>query len=185
MIHVRHALERLGARIASERPPGAATLADAGYATIFQAEVWAYHRQFAARANLYRPAIRELIARLSAPLQAADYAAAQQERDRVAGAWMGWFRRTGADLVLEPTALSPAPARGVEEAFAGFIEVGPLWDATGFPVVSLPSGIGRRSGLPVSASLVAPRGAEGLAVRVAVDLQERELEPPRLRAITS
>jgi aspartyl-tRNA(Asn)/glutamyl-tRNA(Gln) amidotransferase subunit A len=185
VIRARRALERLGARIVSERSPSAATLTDAGYSTIFQAEVWAYHRQFAARASLYRPSTRELIARLSGPVAAADYVAAQQERDRVAGAWMAWFRRTGADLVLEPTALSPAPARGVEEAFGKFVQLGPLWDATGFPVVSLPAGIGRRSGLPVSASLVAPRGGEGVAVRVAVDLQERELEPPRLRAIRS
>ena len=34
------------------------------------------------------------------------------------------------------------------------------WDWTGFPVVALPSGVGRRSGLPVSVSLIGAPGAD-------------------------
>ena len=34
------------------------------------------------------------------------------------------------------------------------------WDWTGFPVVSLPSGVGARSGLPTGVSLVGAPGAE-------------------------
>ena len=34
------------------------------------------------------------------------------------------------------------------------------WDWTGFPVVSLPSGVGKRSGLPTSVSLIGAPGAD-------------------------
>ena len=34
------------------------------------------------------------------------------------------------------------------------------WDWTGFPVVALPSGVGNRSGLPVSVSLVGAPGSD-------------------------
>jgi Asp-tRNA(Asn)/Glu-tRNA(Gln) amidotransferase A subunit family amidase len=34
------------------------------------------------------------------------------------------------------------------------------WDWTGFPVVSLPSGVGSRSGLPTSVSLIGRPGAD-------------------------
>jgi hypothetical protein len=38
--------------------------------------------------------------------------------------------------------------------------------------------LGRRSGLPVSVSLIASRGAEGPLVQAAIDLQEHALPPP-------
>jgi Asp-tRNA(Asn)/Glu-tRNA(Gln) amidotransferase A subunit family amidase len=57
------------------------------------------------------------------------------------------------------------------------------WDATGFPVVALPAGLGSRTGLPVGVSLVAPRGREAAVTQLAIDLQERELPPPVLEAV--
>ena len=53
------------------------------------------------------------------------------------------------------------------------------WDLTGFPVASLPAGLGAHSGLPVGVSLVAPRGAEASVIQAAIDLQEHVLAPPR------
>ena len=40
---------------------------------------------------------------------------------------------------------------GYDEAFTDFAEISltHYWNWTGFPVVALPSGVGRRSGLPV------------------------------------
>jgi Asp-tRNA(Asn)/Glu-tRNA(Gln) amidotransferase A subunit family amidase len=49
------------------------------------------------------------------------------------------------------------------------------WDWTGFPVAALPSGVGRRSGLPVGVSLVGPSGsgwdmlAAGIALQAELD----------------
>ena len=45
------------------------------------------------------------------------------------------------------------------------------WDWTGFPVVSLPTGVGSRSGLPTSVSLIGPPGADWDLLSWAVALQ--------------
>ena len=87
--------------------------------------------------------------------------------------------------MLEPTApLSTVPrGAGYLGGYPELISLLPftaLWDATGFPVVSLPAAIGPRSGMPVGVSLIAPPRAEAVAVQAAVDLQERALTPPVL-----
>ena len=46
------------------------------------------------------------------------------------------------------------------------------WDWTGFPVVALPSGVGSRSGLPVSVSLVGAPGVEWDLLGWGVALQD-------------
>jgi len=45
---------------------------------------------------------------------------------------------------------------GYDEAFTDVAEISltHYWNWTGFPVASLPSGVGRRSGLPVGVSLI-------------------------------
>jgi len=57
-----------------------------------------------------------------------------------------------------PTVPIVAHARGdgYDEAFTDVAEISltHYWNWTGFPVVALPSGVGRRSGLPVSISLI-------------------------------
>ena len=52
------------------------------------------------------------------------------------------------------------------------------WNVTGFPVASLPAGLGARSGMPVGVSLIAPRGREAELLELAIDLQELALTPP-------
>ena len=84
------------------------------------------------------------------------------------------------DLVLEPTAPMAGSPRGAgyEEGYPELVALTPvaaLWDATGFPVVALPAGVGSRSGSPVGISLIAPPRAEAVAIRAAVDLQARAL----------
>ena len=60
-----------------------------------------------------------------------------------------------------PTGL-PNNFGGLDEAFSDLhdLSLTHYWDWTGFPVVALPSGIGSRSGLPTSVSLIGAAGAE-------------------------
>jgi aspartyl-tRNA(Asn)/glutamyl-tRNA(Gln) amidotransferase subunit A len=179
----RRALERLGARVSLRAPPPRATLADVGFDPILTTDLWAYHRRFADRAALYRPAIAELVARAQSRA-GIGYAAAQHARERVTAAWVRWFAHERVDLLLEPTApMSTAPrGAGYTAGYPELLAVFPftaLWDATGFPVVSLPAGVGARNGPPVGVSLIGPPRADAVAVRAAVELQERGLRPPR------
>ncbi len=68
------------------------------------------------------------------------------------------------DAIVEPTLPIVAPVRGpgYDEAFSDLddLSLTHYWDWTGFPVVSLPSGVGSRSGLPTSVSLIGAPGAE-------------------------
>lgn len=178
----RRALESLGARVVALPAPPSASVLEAGYATVLGTELWTYHERFAARAALYRPAIAELVGAAAAKA-GAGYAEAQAGRAAVTAAWTRWFADQGVHLILEPTTPFPAPPRGAGYG-AGYPELvallpfASLWNATGFPVVSLPAGIGPRDRLPVSVSLIGPPRSEAAAVRVAVDLQGRALPPP-------
>jgi aspartyl-tRNA(Asn)/glutamyl-tRNA(Gln) amidotransferase subunit A len=182
------ALELLGATIVSVPAPAAAGVGESGYAAIFNTELWAYHQQFAGRASLYRPGIAALMAGARAEA-GRDYAAAQADRVRTIAAWVQWFHDTRVNLLLEPTAPIAAPVRGAGYTVTGYPELSALvpldalWDATGFPVVSLPVGIGASSGLPASVSLIGPPRAEDVLIRAAVDLQERALPPPSIADI--
>ena len=158
---------------------------DTSYAHIFAAELSAYHRRYADRASLYRPTTAELVATSTASHAEAGYALAQFTRRRVTRAWVRWFEQQRVDLILEPTVPMLAPARGDgyqrgDPAIAGIIPFTALWNATGFPVVSFPSGLGPRSGLPVGVSLIAPPHADAVAIRAGVDVQARGVRPPRL-----
>jgi aspartyl-tRNA(Asn)/glutamyl-tRNA(Gln) amidotransferase subunit A len=176
------ALGRLGATVTSRLAPALADLSDSGYGPIFSTDLWSYHQRFVDRASLYRPAIAALVAS-SASAAGIGYAEALQARDRVTAEWTQWFADQGVDLVLEATApMSVAPrGEGYEGGYPELVALLPfaaMWDVTGFPVVTLPSGVGPRSGSPVSVSLVAPQRAEAVAIRAAVDLQARALPAP-------
>jgi aspartyl-tRNA(Asn)/glutamyl-tRNA(Gln) amidotransferase subunit A len=156
---------------------------------VLLAEMWAVHRGFADHADRYRPSIRELVEASSTATEAAAYIRAQERRSAFCAEWERWFADHGVDLVLEPTSALVAPPRGkgYDPGHAGgegdpLIAFTATWDLTGFPVVSLPAGIGGRSGLPVGVSLIAPRGAEAPLVQAAVDLQERALAPAAPRS---
>jgi aspartyl-tRNA(Asn)/glutamyl-tRNA(Gln) amidotransferase subunit A len=178
------ALELLGAAVVQVSAPPVASVADAGYAALFSTDLWAYHQRFADRAALYRPAIAELIRGAEADA-GRGYAAAQSDRARTTATWTQWFRSRSVNLILEPTSPVVAPVRGAGYTtgypeLAALVPLDALWDATGFPVVSLPVGIGASSGLPVGVSLIGPPRAEDVAIRTAVDLQERALQPPAI-----
>jgi aspartyl-tRNA(Asn)/glutamyl-tRNA(Gln) amidotransferase subunit A len=179
----RSACMELGATLVEDRAPD--ELPGRDLSAILLAEMWVLHCDYADRADRYRPAIRELVDAGSAATDAVAYLRAQQRRAAFTAEWEDWFARTGVDLVLEPTAPVVAHVRGkgYDPGHAGgegdpLIAFTSTWDLTGFPVATLPAGVGRRSGLPVSVSLIAARGAEGPLVQAAIDLQEHALPPP-------
>jgi Asp-tRNA(Asn)/Glu-tRNA(Gln) amidotransferase A subunit family amidase len=180
----RRALERVGAHVVRRHGPAKAALADSGYGHIFDIELWAYHRRYADRANLYRPSVAELIADAAQVPAAAGYFEAMRGQYRVTQRWSRWFRENRVDLILEPTAPIHAPRRNEPQsgaATAVLLAWTPIWNVTGFPVVALPSGVGKRSHLPVGVSLVGPLGTEARLIRVGLELQREALPVPRLR----
>ncbi len=68
-----------------------------------------------------------------------------------------------------------APLRGDGYEHAGsdveLILLTHFWNWTGFPVVALPSGVGRRSGLPTGVSLIGPAGSDADLLRAGIALQ--------------
>ncbi len=54
---------------------------------------------------------------------------------------------------------------------AALISLTHYWDWTGFPVAALPAGVGARSGLPVSVSVIGPAGADWEVLDIGIQLQ--------------
>jgi aspartyl-tRNA(Asn)/glutamyl-tRNA(Gln) amidotransferase subunit A len=128
-------------------------------------EMLVYHRRFAGRRDAYRPSTRGFLEYgENRRLSAEDYVAAQERRIELAAAWEDWFAEHQIDALLEPTVPIVARSRGhgYDEAFTDVAEISltHYWNWAGFPVVTLPSGVGARSGLPVSISLVGPPHAD-------------------------
>ena len=71
---------------------------------------------------------------------------------------------------------------GYDEAFTDYAEISltHYWNWTGLPVVALPSGVGTRSGLPTSVSLIGPPDAEWDLLAAGAALQDElgEVSPP-------
>jgi aspartyl-tRNA(Asn)/glutamyl-tRNA(Gln) amidotransferase subunit A len=177
------AVRDLGARVV--QPPAAPDLAEADFSTILFAEVAAYHRRFRDAAASYRTSVREFIDESWAHTAVHSYLDAQQRRAQITTDWEAWFTGHGVDVILEPTTPITAPERGPgyesgHPAGQGdpLIRFTATWNATGFPVASLPGGLGRHSRLPVGISLIAPRGADVRVLQIGIDLQERALHPP-------
>ena len=155
------------------------------FSAIFFAEVGAYHRRFRDSACEYRTSVRELVEQSSAFTAVHGYLEAQRRRVRVTAEWEEWFSRHGVDVILEPATPTTAPQRGTgydSGHLAGqgdpLIRLTAAWNVTGFPVASLPGGLGRVSGLPVGLSLIAPRGADARVLQIGIDVQEHALPPP-------
>lgn len=174
----RALLEQAGATIVEL--PHAADFAQSDYDTILIAEARSYHARHAEVADRYRPSTAQFLSHGAEPFPVDVYLAAQARRLELTAAWSAWFDEHDIDALLEPTAASTAPERG--HGYDADQKVGgtdPLtcftatWNATGFPVAALPSGIGTRSGLPVSVQLVGPSLADRGVLEIAIALQER------------
>jgi Asp-tRNA(Asn)/Glu-tRNA(Gln) amidotransferase A subunit family amidase len=128
-------------------------------------EMLVYHRRFDDRRNGYRPSNRGRLEHAERrAMTGEEYVALQTGRAEDTDAWIDWFVEHRIDAIVEPTIPIVAPLRGggYDEVFGDVedLSLTYYWDWTGFPVVSLPSGVGRHSRLPVSVSLVGAPGAE-------------------------
>jgi aspartyl-tRNA(Asn)/glutamyl-tRNA(Gln) amidotransferase subunit A len=159
------ALEALpGERV--EPPPPAARLDVLGeFFDLVLTEMLVYHRRFDGRRADYRYSNRARLEHAEErAMTAEEYIAGQNGRAQDSAAWRDWFDEHDIDAVVEPTLPIVAPLRGsgYEEPFGDLddLSLTHYWDWTGFPVVALPSGVGQRSGLPVSVSLIGRPGAD-------------------------
>jgi aspartyl-tRNA(Asn)/glutamyl-tRNA(Gln) amidotransferase subunit A len=140
-------------------------------------EMLVWHRRFDARRADYRPAIRARLEHAEdRAMSAQEYVAGQVGRAEDTAAWCDWLAEHRLDAIVEPTLPIVAPERGsgYDEAFSDLhdLSLTHYWDWTGFPVVALPSGVGSRSGLPVSVSLIGAPGSEWDLLAWGTALQE-------------
>ena len=149
--------------------------ADAGELICTEMLVW--HRRFDDRRELYRPSIRGFLEfGESVALSGERYAALQQRRVEDAARWGDWFAEHQIDAIVEPTVPIVARPRGTgyDVAFTDDAEISltQYWNWVGFPAVALPSGTGRRSGLPTSVSLIGPPGSDWDLLAAGAALQD-------------
>ena len=166
---VADGLERALAALPGERveapPPEARLDVLADFFDLVLTEMLVYHRRFDDRRDQYRPSNRGRLEHAERrAMTAEEYIALQVGRTEDTSAWCDWFAEHRIDAIVEPTIPIVAPLRGsgYDEVFGDIedLSLTHYWDWTGFPVVSLPSGVGRRSALPVSVSLVGAPGAD-------------------------
>ena len=128
-----------------------------GLLDIVLTEMLLYHRRFDDGRDGYRPAIRARRIRRRGAMTAEEYIGCQARRTEDTAAWCDWLAEHRIDAIVEPTVRSSPPRwERVRRAFGDLedLSLTHYWDWTGFPVVSLPSGVGKRSGLPVGVSLI-------------------------------
>jgi aspartyl-tRNA(Asn)/glutamyl-tRNA(Gln) amidotransferase subunit A len=166
---VADALDRAVAALPGERveapPPEARLNVLADFFDVVLTEMLVYHRRFDDRRDGYRPSNRGRLEHAERrAMTAEEYIALQVGRTEDTSAWCDWLAEHRIDAIVEPTIPIIAPLRGTgyDEVFGDVedLSLTHYWDWTGFPVVSLPSGVGRHSGLPVSVSLVGAPGAD-------------------------
>jgi aspartyl-tRNA(Asn)/glutamyl-tRNA(Gln) amidotransferase subunit A len=172
------ACRSLGAELVDVPPPDVELELGLTFLDVVCAEMLVYHRRFDDRRDLYRPSIRGFVEYAErGALQAEEYIAAQERRTEATAKWLDWFAHHRIDLLLEPTVPIVASARGhgYDEAFTDVAEISltHYWNWTGFPVAALPSGVGRRSGLPAGVSLIGAAQSDWDVLAAGVALQSR------------
>ena len=174
------AARRLGATIIEPPPPDTSLDVGEVFLELVATDMLAWHRPLLEQhRDRYRQSIRDLLEFAERrAMTAVEYADAQWQRLESTAAWQDWLRDERIDAVLEPTVPIVAPPRGhgydaffTDEGIA-YIALTYTWDWTGFPVAALPSGVGRRSGLPVGVSLVGAPGTEVALLEWGIALQE-------------
>ena len=172
------ACRSLGAELVDVPPPDAELELGLTFLDLVCAEMLVYHRRFDDRRDLYRPSIRGFVEYAErGALKAEEYIAAQVRRVEETATWLDWFAQHRIDALLEPTVPIVARPRGhgYDEAFTDVAEISftHYWNWTGFPVAALPSGVGRRSGLPVGVSLIGAAHTDWDVLAAGVALQGR------------
>ena len=171
------AVAALGASLVAVAPPEVALDLGTAPLDLLCAEMLAWHRRFNARRHHYRASTRGFLEHAERRnLTAAERASIQRRRRRDTARWRDWFAEHRVDALLEPTVPIVARPRGkgYDAPFADLAEVSltHYWDWTGLPVVALPSGVGRRSGLPTGVSLIGPPGSEQELLAAGAALQD-------------
>jgi aspartyl-tRNA(Asn)/glutamyl-tRNA(Gln) amidotransferase subunit A len=178
---VAEGFERALAALPGERveppPPGARLDMLREFFDLVLTEMLVWHRRFDDRRDDYRPAIRARLEHAeNRAMSAQEYVAGQTRRLEDTYAWRDWLAEHRIDAIVEPTLPIVAPERGhgYDEAFSDLhdLSLTHYWDWTGFPVVALPSGVGSRSGLPVSVSLIGAPGSEWELLALGAALQD-------------
>ena len=172
------ALAALGAEFAELPPPPVPLDLGDDFLDVACAEMLVYHRRFDHVRDRYRPGIREVLERgEQRAMSAEEYVAAQTRRTETVGVWCDWLAEHRIDAIVEPTLpiVARPRGRGYDAAFTDWDEIRltHYWNWTGFPVVSLPSGVGARSGLPTSVSLIGAPGSDWDLLAAGAALQER------------
>jgi aspartyl-tRNA(Asn)/glutamyl-tRNA(Gln) amidotransferase subunit A len=126
------------------------------------AEMRDWHRRFDDSRDRYKPSTRAFLDFGDAHPVDADALQARRRRD--AERWVTWLDEHDVDAIVEPTVpiVPRVRGRGYDEPFSDGAEVSLTyyWNWVGFPVVAFPTGLGTRSGLPTSASLIGRPGAD-------------------------
>ena len=176
---VAEGFERALARLplVEARPPSVELDVGAEFLDVTCTEMLAWHRRFDGRRDLYRPSIRGFLDHGEArAMTAVEYVAIQERRSELTAAWTEWFSAHDVDAIVEPTLPIVAHARGTgyDAPFTDVAEISltHYWNWLGFPVVALPSGVGARSGMPTSVSLVGPPGADWDLLAAGAALQD-------------
>ena len=170
------ALRELGVELVDVSPPDVELDIGLTFLDLVCAEMLVYHRRFDDRRELYRPSTRGFLEHAErSALTAGQYVAGQEQRRNDTAVWLDWFADNRVDALLEPTVPIVARPRGhgYDEAFTDVAEISltHYWNWTGFPVAALPSGLGSRSGLPVSVSLIGPAETDWSLIAAGVALQ--------------
>jgi aspartyl-tRNA(Asn)/glutamyl-tRNA(Gln) amidotransferase subunit A len=143
-------------------PPRVALDVGQAHFDLLCTEMREWHRRFDDRRGGYKPSTRAFLE--YAETHPVDVAPLQEQRQRDAACWRAWFDEHDVDAVVEPTVpiVPRVRGRGYDEPFSDDAEVALTyyWNWTGFPVVAFPTGVGARSGLPTSASLIGRPGAD-------------------------
>ena len=166
---VADGLERALAALQAERvePPLPAARLDVltEFFDLVLTEMLVWHRRFDDRRSDYRYSNRARLEHAEQrAMTAEEYVAGQAGRAEDTASWCDWLAEHRIDAIVEPTLPIVAPVRGkgYDEPFGDLddLSLTHYWDWTGFPVVSLPSGVGSRSGLPVGVSLIGRPGSD-------------------------
>jgi aspartyl-tRNA(Asn)/glutamyl-tRNA(Gln) amidotransferase subunit A len=166
---VADGFERALAELPGERvdapPPDARLQVVEEFFDLVLTEMLVWHHRFDDRRDEYRYSNRARLEHAEdRAMHAQEYIAGQNRRVEDTHGWLDWLAEHRIDAIVEPTLpiVAPVRGRGYEEPFGDLddLSLTHYWDWTGFPVVALPSGVGSRSGLPVSVSLIGAPGAE-------------------------
>jgi Asp-tRNA(Asn)/Glu-tRNA(Gln) amidotransferase A subunit family amidase len=141
------AVAALGVALVDAAPPAVTLDLGTEFGDLVCTDMLPYHRR--TDLSLCRPFLRDFIDYgEQRAMTAEEYVDLQSRRLALAGTWGDWLDEHRIDAVVEPTVPIVARPRGhgYDEAFTDVAEISltHYWNWTGFPVVALPSGVGRR-----------------------------------------